>query len=194
VKIILIGYRCTGKSQVGRRLAERRSVPFVDTDERVEAEAGKIVAEIVCAEGWEGFRLREGAAVRDLADGAEGVVATGGGAVLDRRNREALKKLGCVVWLDASPAAVIRRMAADAGNAARRPGLTGLGRVEEVERLLGERAPLYRETADIRIDTTDLGVEEVVEAIVRQLDSAKSAVPAGVEIRCVRSRKKKRGT
>jgi len=171
VRIVLIGYRCTGKTRVGRRLAERLGAAFVDTDERVEAEAGRAVAEIVRVEGWAGFRRRESAVLRRLGEEEACAVATGGGAVLDPRNREVLKGLGgLVVWLDASPEAVVRRMDADAGSRERRPGLTGLGPEDEVRSLLREREPLYRQAADVRIDTTDLTVDEVVEEICREID------------------------
>jgi len=93
VKVVLIGYRCTGKSAAGRRLAERLGAAFVDTDERVEAEAGGTVAEIVRAEGWVGFRRRESSVLFHLKEEEACVVATGGGVVLDPRNREILKGL-----------------------------------------------------------------------------------------------------
>jgi len=169
VKIVLIGYRCTGKTGAGRRLAERLGTAFVDTDERVEVEAGGTIAEIVRTEGWTGFRRRESGVLRGLTDGEEGVVATGGGVLLDPRNREVLKELGSVVWLDASPETVVRRLDADAGSGERRPGLTDLEPEAEVRSLLKEREPLYRQAADIRIDTTDLTIDGVVDEICRQI-------------------------
>jgi shikimate kinase len=170
VKVVLIGYRCTGKSAAGRRLANRLGAAFVDTDERVEAEADGTVAEIVRAEGWAGFRRRESAVLQGLGEDEACVVATGGGVVLDPRNREILKSLGLVVWLDATPEAVARRMDADAGSREKRPGLTDLEPEAEVRSLLREREPLYRQAADIRIDTTDIGIDDVVEEICRRID------------------------
>ncbi len=170
MKVVLIGYRCTGKSAAGRRLAERLGAAFVDTDERVEAEAGGTVAEIVRAEGWVGFRRRESSVLFHLKEEEACVVATGGGVVLDPRNREILKGLGLAVWLDASPEAVVRRMDADAGGCGRRPGLTDLEPEAEVRSLLKEREPLYRQAADVRIDTTDIGIDDVVEEICRRID------------------------
>jgi shikimate kinase len=170
VKVVLIGYRCTGKSAAGRRLAERLGASFVDTDERVEAEAGGTVAEIVRAEGWAGFRRRESSVLFRLKEDEARVVATGGGVVLDPRNREILKSLGLVVWLDASPEAVVRRMDADAGSRGRRPGLTELEPEAEARSLLKEREPLYRQAADLRIDTTDIGIDDVVEELCRRID------------------------
>lgn len=170
MKVVLIGYRCTGKSAAGRRLAERLGASFVDTDERVEAEAGGTVAEIVRAEGWAGFRRRESSVLFRLKEDEARVVATGGGVVLDPRNREILKSLGLVVWLDASPEAVVRRMDADAGSRGRRPGLTELEPEAEARSLLKEREPLYRQAADLRIDTTDIGIDDVVEELCRRID------------------------
>src|SRR5437660_1666179 len=125
--ILLIGFRCTGKTTVGRLLAQRLDRPFADVDDRIEAVAGKSIAEIFVAEGEAGFRAPEAAALAELCAQTEWVIATGGGAVLRDENRHVLTASGFVVWLTASPEAVWERLQADPATAARRPNLTVAG-------------------------------------------------------------------
>ncbi|MEJ5328552.1 MAG: shikimate kinase [Desulfobaccales bacterium] len=173
--LVLIGFRATGKTAVGRLLARALGWPLVDLDTELMHEAGKTIAEIVAAEGWEGFRRREKELVERYA-GQRGMVLTpGGGVVLDPQNVARLKENGILIWLTA-PAAVIReRLARDAGTAVSRPGLRGGDPLAEVEAILKEREPLYRAAADIIIDTTDLTPEQVAARILEELKSAQGA-------------------
>ncbi len=145
-RIFLIGYRGGGKSTVGPLLAAALGWEFVDADERIEAAAGKTIADIFAAEGEPGFRDREAAVLVELCRGERRVVATGGGVVLRPANRELLKASGYVAWLTAPPETVWQRMQADPTTAARRPNLT-TGGFAEVANLMAARASLYRETA-----------------------------------------------
>ena len=99
------------------------------------------------------------------------VVATGGGAVTATETVGHMRSRGKVIWLQASPAAIRRRMQADAGTAASRPSLTGQGSLEEIAAVLDERKPLYAGAAHYLIDTDDLSTDEVVEKIIETIDS-----------------------
>jgi shikimate kinase len=163
--IFLVGYRGTGKTTVGRLLADRLGWGFVDADDRVEAAAGRSIAEIFAAEGEAGFRDREAAVLADLCGLTRHVVATGGGVVLRPENRERLKA-GFVAWLTASPEAVWRRLVTDPATAGRRPNLTARGGPEEVRELIVAREPLYRAVADLVVDTQARSPHEAADAIL----------------------------
>src|SRR5262245_42715742 len=128
--IILIGSRCTGKTTVGRLLANRLGWTFADADELVEATAAKSIAEIFASEGEPSFRDRESAALAELCARPNCVIATGGGAPLREQNRQLLNSGGFVAWLTASPEAIWERLQTDPTTAARRPNLTSTGGLE----------------------------------------------------------------
>ena len=163
--IILVGYRGTGKTTVGRLLAARLGWAFADADDAVEAAAGKSVAEIFATESETGFRNREGAALADLCARTGCVIATGGGAILRAANRAVLKESGFVAWLTAAPETVWERMRADPTTAARRPNLTAAGGENEVRTLLATREALYRAVADFTVATDTVSPDAVADAI-----------------------------
>jgi shikimate kinase len=164
--LYLIGARGTGKSTVGRVLAARLGWGFVDADERLEAAAGRTIADIFAAEGEKGFRDRESAVLAELAGMSHHVIATGGGIVLREANRELLRRSGAIVWLIAAPEAAYARLSADPTTAARRPNLTPQGGIEEVRAVMAAREPLYREVAQIIVDSGSLSPESVADAIL----------------------------
>jgi len=165
-RIILIGYRGSGKTTVGRLLARQLGWTFADADEHLEAVAGKSIAEIFVAEGESGFRDREAAALADLCQRDRLVIATGGGAVLRPANRELLRASGFVVWLIASPETSWNRLQGDPTTAARRPNLTPKGGFDEVQSLIAARTPLYRELAHFQVDADTQSPEAVATAIL----------------------------
>jgi len=167
VNIVLVGLMGSGKTAVGRRLAERLGRPFVDTDALVEAEAGRSIAAIFAAEGEEGFRRREAEVVARVAAGDHQVIATGGGAVLRAENRAALRRSGLVIWLDAEPETLCARARAQGLN--RRPLLAGPDPLERLRALAAARRPYYAEAAHVRIETDRRSVDEVVAAIMDTL-------------------------
>lgn len=170
MNIVLIGYRCSGKTEVGKILARKLGWPFVDTDQRVEDHAGLSIHEIVSRFGWEGFRALEARAVRDVCTRDGQVIATGGGAVLDPQNVVHLRRNGWVVWLQADAEEIRRRMRAQERLALVRPSLSGKDALDEIEAVLLERIPFYESAADEQIDTSSLAVEDVVNQILeRQL-------------------------
>lgn len=151
----------TGKTEVGRRLAQRLGRVFVDTDALVEADAGSAVAAIFAAEGEAGFRARERAAVERACSLPDAVIAIGGGALLDDDNRRQLTAAGPVVCLTASPEEILRRV----GNAASRPLLRGPGdRLARIRTLMAERAPVYA-LATHAVDTTGLSVDQITDRV-----------------------------
>jgi shikimate kinase len=176
--IILVGYRCTGKTTVGRLLADRLGWTFADADERVEAVAGKSIAEIFASEGEQSFRDRESAALAELCARPRCVIATGGGAVLREHNRQLLKSGGFVAWLTASPEAIWSRLQVDPTTAARRPNLTATGGLDEVRALVAAREPLYRETTDFNVASDALSPEAVADAILAAWNGGSTSRPS----------------
>jgi shikimate kinase len=161
-QIVLTGFMATGKSRVGRRLAQVLGRTFVDTDDLVEAAAGRSVAEVFAAEGEAAFRARERAAVEQACALSDAVIATGGGTLVDPENRRHLLAAGPVICLTATPQEILRRVP----DAASRPLLESANgdRLARVQSLLAERASAYAAAAH-RVDTTGLSVDEVVERV-----------------------------
>lgn len=166
MNIVLTGYRCTGKTSVGRRLALRTGFAFYDTDALVERETRRTIPQIVAAQGWPAFRAAETAVILGLSGVDEGVIALGGGAVLDARNVESLKGNGLFVWLFAAPETIAARLEKDALGGVERPALTNATGLGELHRIMAEREPLYRRLADLAVDTTRIGTDRVVEEIL----------------------------
>ena len=135
-----------------------------DADDRIEAAAGRSIADIFATEGEAGFRDREAAALAELAALDRHVVSTGGGVILRLANRELLRTAGFVAWRTADPDTIWHRLQTDPTTAARRPNLTAAGGAAEVRTLLAAREPLYRETAAVRIPTDTLSPEAVADA------------------------------
>jgi shikimate kinase len=163
----LVGARATGKSSVGRLLAEALERPFADTDTVIVRLAGGLaISEIFARWGEPHFRDLEAQALGLVMREPGKVVATGGGAVLRDSNRALLKRYGWVVWLTADPAVLAGRLAADADALRHRPALTSAGPLRELAAVLETRAPFYRHVADAVIDTTARSIPETA-ALVR---------------------------
>jgi len=170
MNLILIGYRCTGKTTVGQLLAEKLGWPLVDTDTLVQQRAGQTIEQIVAAGGWEAFRDAETAVVKDVAAGRNQVISLGGGAVLREENRQVLKTGdNRVVLLRAEPETVWQRMQGDAKTAAERPNLTGQGGLEEIRQLIADRRDVYQKTADFAISTDRYEPAEIAGRILAWL-------------------------
>ncbi len=167
--IALIGMRGCGKSTVGRLLATRLGGDCLDTDDLVAGRAGRSITAIFQDEGEEGFRERERRAIAVACRTAPTVISVGGGAVMDKRNVDALRAVATVVWLTADADVLHRRLSSDPVTPQQRPALTNQSGLGEVERLLLERTPLYGQAADFVIDTTTDGPVDVVALITNQL-------------------------
>ena len=152
--VFLTGFMATGKSKIGGLLAERMHRCFVDTDEMIEERAGVSIAEIFAAEGEEHFRDLEHECVVEAAARGQVVVALGGGAVTQQRNRDAIRAGGgALVCLEADVDTILKRV----GRKQTRPLLAGLNeeqKKEKIERMLAERAPYYA-AADIAVRSSE---------------------------------------
>jgi shikimate kinase len=162
MNIVLIGYRGSGKSTIGRKLAAALGRDFVDTDPQIEARAGRSIPEIFASGGDQAFRLLESEVIRELADRDNLVIAVGGGAVLRAENVATLRSRGKVIWLQAPAAVLFERIKADELRGHIRPNLTAEGGLREVQRLLAERRALYEAAAHVQVEVGELGEEEVV--------------------------------
>ncbi len=168
MSVVLIGYRGSGKTTVGKRLADRLWQPFVDTDELVVRKAGKSIREIFEQDGEAAFRDLESQVVRDVCPLQEHVISLGGGALGREENRAALKASGHkVVYLKCDPEVLHRRISEDPQSAADRPNLTAEGGLEEVKALHEAREPIYRAAMTAELDVTHLEPPDAVVYIVR---------------------------
>ncbi|WP_317065446.1 shikimate dehydrogenase [Methanoculleus caldifontis] len=163
MKIALIGFRGTGKTSVGRILADRLGLPFLDTDTMVERRAGMPIPEIFRKKGEAGFRALERETIASLRD-AEGVISTGGGAITDPANIADLRRHGRVFLLSAAPGVILDRIAGSD-----RPGLTGLSQEEEVRTLLARRKDAYLGAADACIDAGTRPPREIADIILQEI-------------------------
>ena len=164
---MLIGYRATGKTEVGRELARQLSYSFIDSDILIEEEAGCSIADIVRKEGWPGFRNREKDVIKRLSKMKKAVIAAGGGAILDSKNVEHLKTSGILIWLKARPETILSRLKEDDKTVFQRPSLTGESLDTELIKTLEERQPLYKRVAHIEIDTNNRSIKEIVKEIIK---------------------------
>ncbi len=165
MKIVLTGFMGTGKTVVGRRLAERLALPFVDLDDAIEAAASMAIPEIFASEGESGFRRRERELIANVANRGSCVVATGGGAVLDPENVRNLRTGALLVCLVAEPAVILQRLGTDASRPLLQSPDDRLARIRE---LLEQRGPAYAK-ADLSIETSGANVEEIVDRIIQHL-------------------------
>jgi len=164
--LVLVGYRGTGKSTVGRILAGRLGLPFADADVELEAIVGRPIPAIFAEQGEAAFRDWEQRVLRDLSARPVMIVATGGGVVLRERNRSLMKSFGFVAWLTAEPGVLAGRLRSDPIGMANRPALTADGTLGEIARVLEERTPLYRAVADAIVDTSLRTPAQAAEAIL----------------------------
>ena len=169
--IFLVGPMGSGKSAVGRQLAALLGLEFVDSDAEIERQTGVDVRYIFEREGEAGFRSREAEVIDALTIQPGMLVATGGGAVLDERNRERLRSRGCVVYLRTS----VDQQLARTRRSTQRPLLNNADPRGTLERLMEQRSPLYAEVADLAVDTDGRKVASVVDESVRRLEAARGA-------------------
>ncbi len=170
MNLVLIGYRGSGKSAVGRRLAAYLGLKFVDIDDLIEEGQGAPISDIVKSHGWGHFRKVERNTIEEISKEDRIIVAPGGGAVLDTDNVKALRKNGFIIWLQADKQTLLKRLNQDPGTNTRRPTLTGKGTSEELKEVLSLREPIYRRVSDIQIDTSTLDVDSVVERVLAIVD------------------------
>ncbi len=169
MNIFLIGYRCTGKTTVGRSLAKRLERLFFDTDLELVKEQGINISDIVSKRGWAAFREIEKRVIQCACERDNQVVATGGGAVLDEDNVKRMKDSGVIVWLKADISTIEKRIIEDNTTRDFRPSLTSKGSVEEVRETLLTRNPFYERAMDFFVDTDSMDIEAVCDTIIQKI-------------------------
>ncbi|MGQ0523294.1 MAG: shikimate kinase [Betaproteobacteria bacterium] len=172
--IFLVGLMGAGKTSVGRALARRLHKQFCDSDHEIERLTGVKIPLIFEIEGEAGFRLRETKVLTELTQRPDIVLATGGGAVLSEQNRRLLKQHGTVVYLRASPRDLWVRTRHDKN----RPLLRNTDPLVTLQALFAERDPLYREIADLVVDTGN----QTVAALAHRLESRLARLRGGPEV------------
>jgi len=164
--LVLVGLMGVGKSTIGRRLAARLGLPFVDADEEIEKAAGMTIQDIFDRHGEAAFRDGERRVIARLIDGPLKVIATGGGAFINAETRRLILDKATAIWLDADIDILVSRVSRRDG----RPLLKGKDPREVLTRLAAEREPYYAQ-APIRIRSTDSPHDATVEAIVKAVRS-----------------------
>ncbi len=168
--IALIGFMGTGKTAVGKALAEKLGKEFVELDSLIEQKAGKTIPEIFQQGGEVRFRELEIEVTKEIAENKDAVIACGGGVVLNRINIDRLRKGCIIVYLTASPRAILKRTSGDENE---RPLLKADSRALTIRELLRFRKPFYERAADIKIDTSKLNIDAVVEQIIEKVKEGK---------------------
>lgn len=169
MKVILIGYRATGKSTVGTLLSARLKIPFEDTDTLVEENMQMPIKEIVALHSWDFFRAKEKEAVLTLTQEGTCVIATGGGVVLDKENIDLLKKAGVIIWLNTPLHDIISRLNNNTPGTALRPRFTDWNIIQETIYLMKQRFPLYKNAANHTVETANKSPLQVAEEIYQYL-------------------------
>ena len=169
--IALVGFMGTGKTEVGRLLAEKLGKGFVEVDGLIEQRAGKTIPEIFQQDGEIAFRELEIEATREAAEKKNAVIACGGGVVLNQINVDRLREHSVIVYLTASPEAILQRTSSDIDE---RPLLVAEDRAARVEKLLNFRRPFYERAADITVSTSELDVAGVAGQIISELSEHES--------------------
>lgn len=167
--IVLLGYRGSGKTTVGRKLADKLWCDFVDADEEIVRKAGKSIKEIFATDGEAAFRDLESEVLADLLNRDNAVISCGGGIILRETNRQALiASTHARVYLRCEPETLLNRIEADPATAESRPALTNLGgSLDEVRTLLAAREPLYRQAMTAELEVTNLTADEAVIRITK---------------------------
>lgn len=168
-KIILTGYRATGKTLVGLMLAQQLNLEFIDMDEMLVTRAGQSIRQIVAQQGWGQFRLLERDLLAEMVCRKDVVISTGGGAILHQDIWNLLRQTGLTVWLTADIDTICHRLSADANSAIQRPTLTDSDIYIEVAQVLAEREPLYEKGSHLSVDTSNKTAGEIVHIIEKAL-------------------------
>lgn len=163
MKIVLIGYRGTGKSAVASKVAERLQLDCISMDDLIVEKMGMSISQIVATHGWLKFREMESALAAELSCTDKVVVDTGGGVIERPENMTVLSVNACVIWLKASVNVIVGRIE----KATHRPALTqGKTVTQEVAEMLAQRTGKYRSAAHYEIDTDPLTVEQAADRVV----------------------------
>lgn len=160
--IVLVGFMATGKTTLGRLVAQKAGYRFIDMDKEIERQAGKTIPKIFADEGEGGFRDRESRLLGDLGGEDHCVISTGGGVVTRPDNHRLLQELGFVVWLHTKKRIIYERVRRNP----HRPLLKTADPYATICAMVEERKPAYRAVADLQVKTTDLSPAEAVTGIL----------------------------
>ncbi len=169
MNIFLTGYRCTGKTSVGKSLAQTLGWSFVDADLELVDRYGMTISEIVSKEGWKSFREKEKSILKGLSVLDKHVIATGGGVILDIENVERMKKSGTIIWLKATTETIKERIVQDQNTEDLRPSLTSKGLIKEIKETLSDRKPLYESAMNFSVNTDDRSIDYICDRIIGEL-------------------------
>ena len=167
--IFLIGARATGKTTVGRALAQQLAMEFVDLDKRLVERDGRMIREIVAESGWQGFREQERQLLEELITTKGTVIATGGGAILHQEIWPRVMESALVVWLKADIATVSERLRTDKNTEDQRPSLTGSDPTAEAIETMRHRDPLYKKGSHLVVNA-EQSIQDIVENINKQVE------------------------
>jgi shikimate kinase len=162
--VVLVGMMGAGKSSIGRRLASRLGIPFVDADTEIEKAAGMSIPDIFATRGEADFRAGEARVIARLLDGGPGVLATGGGAWMRGETRERIRAKGVSIWLKAEPDVLLRRVKRRSD----RPLLQTDDPAAIIDRLVAERYPVYAE-ADLTLLSREVPHDRIVDECIAAL-------------------------
>jgi shikimate kinase len=163
MNIVLIGYRGTGKTAVGKKVAQILAWPLLQLDDMIIQRTGCSIPEIVAKSGWDYFRDIESQVVAEAVKKDFRVIDTGGGVILRQQNVDLLKQNGLLFWLRADPDTIISRIKDNAS----RPSLTGnKSFIEEVQEILQQRTPLYQQAQDSIIETAGRTIDSIADEII----------------------------
>lgn len=171
MNIILIGFRCSGKTTIGKILSERLSRKFIDVDDYIESKINMTIRQIFEAKGESYFRLLESDMLSELSKLDGKIIATGGGAVLKYKNIHNLKRNGIIIFLEVDPDSAYERIKKNKENIRKRPRLTNKDLYTEIKEQLEFRRPYYLNTADFVIKTTEKEAEDIIAEIMSILKS-----------------------
>lgn len=170
--IALIGFMGTGKTAVGKALAEKLGRSFVELDSLIEQKAGKSIPDIFQQDGETAFRELEIELTKEVSKDKSLVIACGGGIVLNKINIDRLRESSGMVYLTASPGVILKRVANEEGQ---RPLLEVDNPTLAIREMLSSRKPFYERAADIKIDTSRLDINSVAEQIIDKLGIRKQS-------------------
>jgi shikimate kinase len=173
MNIILIGFRCTGKTTIGKLLAKKLKYNFFSIDEEIIRRNKKTITQLVQEKGWRYFRNCESEVIKNLSNLDKYIIDTGGGAIISRKNRMVLKKNGFIILFTSNQKIIMERML----NGTDRPELkTGLKLKEEIRLLLKERKKKYLFIANMKINTSINPIDTCVNKIISATESLRKKV------------------
>jgi shikimate kinase len=164
MNIVITGFMGTGKTTVGRRVAELLKAPFFDVDDTIKRQTGQTISDLFRVKGETSFRAVESAAIQELSMQDKVVIATGGGSLMTPQNRDFLEKRGILVCLTARTGTLLERLKDDLT----RPLLAGESMAERVERLMQERQSVYA-MCPIQVGTDGKTINQVAEEVVQKV-------------------------